>query len=303
MCVGANVVANEANNYKFTSTITLPPVTVAAMSNLTFDWSGLTKDFLGRPMNPATDLGAALMMIWDLPRADFEVALNADMLYTADLVVSPPLNLPIAGVTSGRLYDFLVNGTAVTPAMFNTYFDAGKYTPGNSTFIVAVQTGVDLGRDIRMLQAFNLDAASTVTNVAVTDASTKLTYAANLHDLTIAGVPAGSSSLTLDWSQMKTNALGHAFTEGYVTSAVVGHYTQTPAQLEAGFLDLDSIAVTTYRADIEAGSVLDFTSLKDENGAAFPGIDGNGTWLVGLICGNCRNPAPWYMTILAPCSK
>jgi hypothetical protein len=302
-CFGATVVATEANNYTFTSTITLPPVTVAPMSNLSFDWGGLSKDFLGRAMNPATELGAALMMIWNLPRAEFEAALNADMLYTADLVVSPPLNLPIAGGTSGRLHDFLVNGTAVTPEMFNAYFDATKYTPANSTFIIAVQTGVELGRDIRMLQAFNLDAASTVTNVSLTDASTKLTYAANLHDLTITGVPAGSSSLTLDWSQMKTNALGHAFTEGYVTSAVVGHYTQTPAQLEAGFLDLDRIAVATYRADIEAGSVLDFTSLKDANGAAFPGVDGNGTWLVGLICGNCRNPAPWYMTILAPCSK
>jgi len=303
ICFGASVVAGEANNYTFTSTITLPPVTVAPMSNLTFEWGGLSKDFLGRAMNPATDLGAALMMIWDLPRADFKAALNADALFTADLVVSPPLNLPISGNTSGHLHDFLVNGTAVTPEMFNAYFDAAKYTPANSTFIVAVQTGTDLGRDIRMLQAFNLDAASTVTNVTLTDASTKLTYAANLHDLTITGVPAGVAALTLDWSQMKTNALGHEFTEGYVTSAVVGHYTQTPAELEARFLDLDRIATATYRADVEAGSVLDFTTLKDESGAVFPGIDGDGTWLVGLICGNCRNPAPWYMTVLAPCSK
>jgi len=24
--------------------------------------------------------------------------------------------------------------------------------------------------------------------------------------------------------------------------------------------------------------------------------------VVGLICGNCRNPAPWYLTILKPCT-
>jgi hypothetical protein len=154
-----------------------------------------------------------------------------------------------------------------------------------------------------MLQAFNLDASSTVTNVALTDDSTKLAYTANLHDLTITGVPGGTAALTLDYSKMTTNGLGRPFTEGYVTSAVVGHYTQTPAQLEAQFLDLDRIAAATYRADIQAGSVLDFTTLKDENGASFQGIDDSGTWLVGLICGNCRNPAPWYMTILKPCSK
>ena len=301
-CFGANVIANESNDYRFTSTITLPPVTVAPMTNLTFDWGALTKDFRGRPLNPAADLGTALMMMWNIPRAQFETDLNDDDLYTADLVVSPPLNLPLAGTTSGRLFDFLANGTAVTEAMFKQYFDAGKYTPANSTFIVAVQGGMDIGRDIRMLQAFNIDTTSTVTNVSLTDTSTQLTYSANLHDLGITGVTGGTAALTLDWSMMKTNALGHPFTEAYVTSAVVGHYTQTPAQLEASFLNLDGIAAATYRANIESGSVLDFTQLKDDNGAAFPGIDGEGTWMVGLICGNCRNPAPWYMTILKSCS-
>jgi hypothetical protein len=302
MCFGPNVVANEKNDYAFSSTITLPPVAVAPMSNLTFDWSGLTKDFLGRTLDPSADLGLAIVMFWDLPLADFETALNADALYTADLIVSPPLNLPLAGATSGQLYDFLLNGTAVSPAMINLYFDAALYTPANSTFLVGVQTGTDIGRQLRMLQAFDLDASSSVTNVALTDDSTKLTYTANLHSLTITGVPGGTPTLTLDWSQMKTNALGRAFSDGSVTSAIVGHYTQTPAELEANFLDLDSLAEATYRADIAAGSVLDFTTLKDGSGAGFPGIDDSGTWLVGLTCGNCRNPAPWYMTILKPCS-
>ena len=74
--------------------------------------------------------------------------------------------------------------------MFNAYFDATLYTPANTTFIVAVQTGTDLGQGIRMLQSFNLDASSTITNVALTNDSTKLTYVANLHNLTITGVPA-----------------------------------------------------------------------------------------------------------------
>ena len=81
--------------------------------------------------------------------------------------------------------------------------------------------------------------APRVTNVALTNDSTKLTYTANLHSLTITGVPGGTPALTLDWSQMKTNALGAEFQDAYITSAVVGHYTQTPAELEANFLDLD----------------------------------------------------------------
>jgi hypothetical protein len=190
--------------------------------------------------------------------------------------------------------------------MINPYFDATVYTPANSTFLVGVQTGTEIGRQLRMLQAFNLDASSAVTNVVLTDDSTKLTYTANLHSLRATGVPGGTPNLTLDWSDMVTrmapNALGAVFKDAYVTSAIVGHYSQTPAQLEAQFLDLDGIAIATYRADIPFGSVLDFTQLMDENGASFPGIDDDGTWLVGLFCGNCRNPAPWYLTILKPCS-
>ena len=76
-----------------------------------------------------------------------------------------------------------------------------------------------------------------------------------------------------------------------------------PGELESKFLDLDTLATNYYRANIDSGSVLDFTTLKDDkSGASFPGITADGTWLVGLICGNCRNPAPWYMTILKPCT-
>ena len=284
MCFGANVVANESNNYAFSSTITLPPVTVAPMSNLTFDWSGLTKDFLGHSLNPATDLDMGVMMIWALPRADFEAALNADALYTADLVVSPPLNLPLAGETSAQLHDFLVNGTAPSRRRCSTITSTRRCTrPPTPRFIIGVQTGTDLGRGIRMLQAFDLDASSTITNVTLTNDSTKLTYTANLHNLTITGVPGGTPALTLDWSQMTDERPRRRVQGGLQSrSAIVGHYTQTPAQLEASF----SISIASRSRPTAPTSLRDRRSIsrrcRDESGASFPGIDDSGTWLVGL---------------------
>jgi hypothetical protein len=302
MCVGANIVAAEKNNYTFSSTITVPPVKVAHMANLKFDWTALTKDFLGKPLSPTADLGMALVMIWNLKREDFEKALNADALFTADLAVSPPLNLPTAGMTTGNLHDFLLNGTAISTEMFNDYFDATKYTPANTTFLVAVQTGTELGQQVRMLQAFELDTASSVTDVALTDTSTRLSYTANLRSLTITGVPSGTPALMLDWSQMKTNAHGAPFETTAITSVIVSHFSQSPAELEKRFLDLDQIALASYRAGVPAGTTLDLSTLEDDFGMTFPGINDQGTWLVGLMCGNCRNPAPWYLTILEPCS-
>jgi hypothetical protein len=297
-----NVVASDESNYAFSSTITLAPVPVAPMSNLVFDWSGLTRDFMGHDLAPAKDLGLAMVMFWALPLEEFERQLNADELFTADLIVSPPLSLPLSGATSAHLYDFTINTTPVTPEMINPYFDAAAYPPSRATFIAGVQAGDALGRNLRMMQAFNLDASSSATVVPITNDSMKLAYSVNLHDLKTTVVPAGDPGLTLDWSHMNVDGFGRRFTRGNVTDAIVGHYAGTPAELEKKFLDLDQIALKTYRAAIPSGLVLDFKTLKDDSGASFTGIDGTGTWLVGLLCGNCRNPAPLYMTILKPCS-
>jgi hypothetical protein len=302
MCVG-DVMADEKSNYTFSSTITFEPITVGDMSNLAFDWSGLTRDFEGHTLEPDTDLETAIVMFWDMPLDEFEAQLNADALFTSDLIVSPPLSLPLsAGMTSANLYDFTINTTPVTPDMINPYFDAAAYPPSHASFLVGVQSGSSIGRDMRMIQAFNLDANSSATAVPITDDSMKLSYTAKLRELTPWLVPAGTSDLTLDWADLLVSGLGREFLPNQVTEAFVGHYSETPAELEAKFLDLDRIALAIYRAPIPSGTVLDFSALKDSSGASFPGIDGTGTWLVGLLCGNCRNPAPHYLTILKPCS-
>ena len=307
MCLGANVVAKEVNDYAFSSTITLPPVTAKSMSNLTFAWDKVSIDFLQHPLKATTDINSVSVLLWQLPLADLESKLNADTLTQMDLVVVPPPSWPAPGATTGgatqaKLYDFTVNGTPIAASDFNAFFDPAMYPPAQYSYMVAASTGTTIGQGFRMIQSFNLDAAATSTTVALTNASTKLTYHANLHALTITGVPGGTPNLKLDSGQMKTNAMGAEFTQGVITSAIVGHYNETPAQLETKFLDLATIATNYYRANIDSGSVLDFATLKDSNGAPFPGIDDKGTWLVGLICGNCRNPAPWYMTILKPCT-
>ena len=242
-------------------------------------------------------------MLWNLKLSDLQTKLNADELFTSDLAVSPPPSMAIDGNTTAMLYDFTINGTALPPEMINGYFDATTYTPANSTYIFGVQHGTELGREIRMLQTFNVDASSSNTNVTMTNDSTKMTCQVSLRNLTITGVPRrdarADAGLEPDAERTRWAA---QFKEGYITSAVVGHYSQTPEELEKKFLDLDTIATNYYRADIGAGSVLDFSTLKDSSGASFPGVDDSGTWLVGLICGNCRNPAPWYMTILKPCT-
>jgi hypothetical protein len=306
-CTDGTMTANEANDYSFTSSLMLHPVKVKPMSDLTFNWGGVSKDFLGQTVNPATDLNTIFLLLVNLPAATFEMQLNNDTFATSSIVIPgpPPSFLPTGGVTMTTLYNnFQSADGPVTVDNGGMYLDAATYTPSNSTYVLAAQTGTDMvGTGIRMLQSFELDPSSTNTTVTLTNSSTTLTYSANLHSLHPTGVPAGKADLTLDWGQIQTNALGQPFVATNIANAIVGHYSQTPAQLESQFLDLQTIAQDLYTAEIPSGSVLDFTQLMDKSGNSFPGVDSTGTWLVALICSGCRNPAPYYLTILEPVAQ
>jgi hypothetical protein len=306
-CTSGMIVAAEANDYSFKSSIMLHPVKVQPMSDLHFDWGGVTTDFLGHAVNPVTDFTTIFVLLVNLPSATLEDQLDNDTFSTSSVQITPPPQFQPNGVTSGSLYeDFTAGGEMITPTKAAPYFDASMWTPANSTFAVVAQTGVNLGTNIHMLQSFELDTSSTNTNLTLTNSSTTLTYTANLHDLHPTGVPANTAALSIDWSQIQTNALGNSFgnSPGYpttnITSAIVGHYTQSLSQLESQFLDLETIAQELYTAPVKYGAMLDFTTLVDSAGNPFTGITTDGTWLVGLRCGNCQNPAPWYLTVLAP---
>ena len=300
-CTNGTIVAAEANNYAFKSEIMLHPVTVKSMSDLSFDWGGVTKDFLGHPVNAVNDLNSIFVLLVNLPVAQLETQLDNDTFSQAAVQITPPPLFSPTGQTSGSLFEnFTVGGEAVTLSNAGPYLDAATWTPANSTFALVAQTGPNLGSDIRMLQQFQLDDSSSNTSVTLSNSSTTLTYTANLHSAPPTGVPSGVAGLSLDWSQIQTNALGNPFDPTSITSANVGHYKQSLSQLETQFLDLQTIAEEFYTVDIPSGTTLDFTTLKDSNNNAFTGVTSDGVWLVALQCGNCQNPAPWYLTVLEP---
>lgn len=302
VCSGANLVAAPANNYQFSSTLKFPSISVAPNTELTMDWSSVTIDFLGHTVDTKKDLSMVSILMWNLPLTDLETQLNSDSLKQSDLTVVPLTVYTDGSSTTADVLSFTLNGTKVTSEQILPYFNIDNYPPANHTYILTAATGTTVGQGIKMVQSFLLDSNSTTSKVTMTSNSTKLTYTANLHSLTPTRIPAGEAAITLDWGEMKTNALGNTFTTTNITTAMVAHYTQTATQLETQFLDLDLIATAMYNGTIETGTSVDFSSLTDASGTTFPGIDDTGTWLVALQCGSCRNPAPWYLTILKPCS-
>jgi hypothetical protein len=301
-CSGNSLVASEANDYKFSSTLTFPPVKVAPKSDLNFDWSAVSKDFLGHSLDPQKDLNTILVMMWKLTLDDLQTKLNDDALKQKDLVTLPLQYTTDGSATSAKMLAFSNSGNPDSATILS-FLDPTQYSPSSYTYTLMAATGNVLGEGTKMIQSFQVDPTSTNTNVALTTDSTVLTYSANLHDLTPTLVPASQSALTLDYSQLSKNALGNDWVASNITKALVGHYTQTPTELEGKlFLDLELIATKLYRGDITTGTKAILSNLKTDGGEAFPGIDDTGTWVVALQCGGCRNPAPWYLSVLKTCT-
>ncbi len=314
--------AGEGNNYSFASSLTFSPTTVMPNSNLTFDWSGLTTSFLGHPVDVIEDIDMVSLMMWRLDQAELQAKLNDDSLAQADLVTPsmfyPDLLRQARPEEMGTSAMLLREGTdefgepamvsdltlfmnPLTPEEFMPYFDNEAYPPGEHIYTLIAATGTELGRGTHMMHAFTLDPTSTNTEVVLTDQSTALDYTVDLQTLTPTRVPANTSAISINWRDMMTNALGNEFTPTSIQYVRVSRYLQTPAELEAQFLDLELIADTSYSAEVPAGTSADLSALTNEAGQPFAGIDGTGTWLLALMCGSCRNPAPWYITTLVPC--
>jgi hypothetical protein len=301
-CAGVSVKAADANNYSTWSEMKLPVIKVKPKAELSFDWGSVTKDLIAHSLDAKKDLNLMMVLLFQLPLAELETKLNADSLTQNDLAVSPPLTIRTNGSdTSAKLFGFDLNGTTVTPEMVLKYFDADFYAPANYTYALAGATGTEVGQNIRMVQAFQLDPSSSNTAVTMTDASIKLDWTANLHDLTPTGVPKGVPGVTLDWGDMTKTALGTPFDPTQITRALVAHYSGGSGQIELDFLNIELIATDLYETKVDFGTSVDFSSMKRSDGTAFPGIDDTGTWLVALQCGVCRNPSPWYISILKPC--
>lgn len=305
MCKGNALIAKEVNNYSFTSTLKLTPVSVAPRAgDLTINWGGVTKDFLGHTINPTTDIDMVEVIVVNLPIAQLETMLNDDgTLATSILATVPPPALITDGTaTSAALTTFKVNGYAVGTADIANYLDPAMFPPATTSYVAIAASGTELGKGSLMIQAFKVDPASANTTITLTNTSTTLSYTANLHSATPTGVTAGTGAITLDWGMMTTNALGGQFVTTNITSALIGHYTQSVSQLEQDFLNLETLPSALYRGGIDTGSVVDFSMLMTTGGQAFSGIDDTGTWLLGLECGNCGIPAPWYLTVLKVCT-
>jgi hypothetical protein len=301
----AGVVITDATNYTLSNDFVIQLARLKDNTDLVFDWSQVTRDFFGKTIDPAADIDIFLISLWDLTPSGIRDALKVDNLpLTSNSGVIT--TFPDGTFTSQHLLGFDELGNPLPPdqlwTRFNTADPNFAYPQDQYTFLAMASTGTEVGKGPRMLAMFNIDPAAPDTQLQMTNDSTKLEYSVDLFRGAPVEVPPATPALTIDWSQMTTNAIGNPYSIYQITSAAVAHFSnKSLAELQSQFLSLEDIADGWWSGPVLSGSSIGLDTLVDKNGAAFPGVDANGVWMAALFCTTCNNPAPWSITILEPC--
>ncbi len=280
-CVRCTIL--NANQYRLDAELTVESVRVRAEHDATVDFTGLTVDLQGHPIDPLTDVDqASLLAFRDLTPDEVREGLEANTLEQADVVLWLTA-FPTTGVVA--LSEF---GT-----MGNT-LDAPRYFLSGSTWVLALQSNE--GRTASSMVFLLPDAASDRSEITLTNDTSHLTAEVDLDAFDVVPVAADDPGLVLDWSAVEMDGFGHAFASSDVSQMLLTRYDATPAELASAVLDLERIAAESWTMELGGSTWANLGALRGDT--EFTGITAGSTWVLMLRCETCLNPAPFLLTRL-----
>ncbi|GDX80881.1 hypothetical protein LBMAG42_26920 [Deltaproteobacteria bacterium] len=288
---GTLVFANE-NNYTFAGELTIPSFPLAAGEDVGLDWSGLTRDLQCHETDPVGDIdNAALMVFPYLNQAEVAVGLAHDTLQQVDLGVY--LSYEPGDTTSVSLSQLTFFGTEANIK--------SEFYPDGATWVVLLSTGTRVGVGTRTLTFIEPDSGVSERSADIADACEVLDYTVDLEAMSPLPVPA-QGPWTVDWTGLTVNGHGGPFDPNKVTEVTVAHFTTSALEdLEADFLDLETLADRVWRVEHRSGTTAALADLRaDDDGTAFTGFEPGGTWVLAILCATCSIPAPLGLAVLVP---
>ncbi len=290
-CKDPIIYLEDANNFSYVGTVDVPSVATADASDLEICWDQLLQDIQCHDLDAAQDIDwLSLVRFGHLSQEEVEQKLNDDNLLQSDQSGYVEYENEDAS-TCVSLSDFSFMGTPVdVPAEYNSEL---------GTFMVLLSTGDVIGVGTRMLLFLEPTPKSKNTAVEMPDGCGVLDFSADLQSLEPVVVPR-EEPWSLDWWNLTTNGLGNAMEHENIDGLMLGFYEGMSAQdLQEQFLDLQLITDQIWTMDIDGGATAELSE-ADNNGSAFTGFEGNGTWVLAMTCSRCANPAPLFLTLLEP---
>jgi hypothetical protein len=280
---GGDLVFAEENLYSFSAGFETEQILeIEAQQEVTVDWSAMTTDLRGRPLDPSTVEQVALLNVKAPPEEVFRMIaendIGSDDLQDQTLFVND-------GLTSANLSEFEITDLRFDLALLEERADR--------TWLVSLMNVSDGRNDILGTAVFQPKAEVDGHEVVFFDGISRLTdVQVDIATKAPLTTKEGLGSYSLDWSGLAVDTFGHAIVAEQADELFIGHYSGDVASVEADFLQIDTIADELYRLDVYGTTGALLGEAVDARGGSFGGFTRDGTWLVGIVCTGCATPAP-----------
>lgn len=289
--VDANIVLLDEHNFRYEGDVTVPNVVTASGQDLTICWDQVQANIQCHELDPIADLdNIGLARFPNKTQAEVEQGISLNTLLQADIdgYVEWNMNHSDACV---QLSEFSFFGTPIDVP--------SEYTYDGGTYMLMLTEGLEPGINAKVITFIEPRQDSTNTRVDVPDSCGLLDFEATLTDLEPLVVPA-DGPWVLDWSSLTHDGINAPLLLSSIDRLMIAFYEgQTPAELQERFLDLEIIIDRSWEMELPGGTTADLSEATGPEGA-FPGFEGDGTWLLALFCGRCYNPAPVFLTVVQP---
>jgi len=296
------VTLTDDNQYLSTSTLTPPEILTASGEDLSISWDALTTDMQCHSMDPAADIGkVALLRFRGLTKEQAAELLTAGELLMSDIDGYIQYETG-ESVTSCNLSDLSNLGT---PVDITEEYKASE----TNVYMLLWATGTQPGTGARAMVFLRPVAGELNTEVNA--------------DLTMSCDPAsGDGILTFDaelppaldvpethtmfdWRAITVDGLGNEIVADNIDRILLAYYAdKTPEQLQEQIFDIEMIATDIWEIEeYGGGRRADLRNARHrETNEFFSGFGDRtgGTWLLGLMCSTCQNPAPVVLTVINP---
>jgi hypothetical protein len=300
-----NVVIKDENNYSSVSSLAIPVVPVASLSDLTFTWDGLTKDLLCHTAGTVDNV--AFLQIKNQTQMQVEQKMAVGLIGQKQVAVY------------GEQHTMTGTANALTTAQLTKFDWYDKFTPATdfamsstTQYVMLFTHGTALGAGAMSMVFIQPTDGNTTTAVSAPNpcpdgvangANNVLNFAATLSPMAVS-IPT-NGPWKVDWSEITMDNFGNPlnFSMTQLDKVEVGFFQgKTPADIQSDFVNIETDATALYTYKVPQGqNYIDLTD-PPTSGGTFPGFAGmtDGTWAVAVISTADSVPAPLIFAVLQP---
>jgi hypothetical protein len=302
------VALSDEDNYSSTSSLMPKEIVTASGEDLDIFWDQLTVDMQCHAMSPTEDVDkVALLRFRGLTKEQAATRLTEGELQMNEIDGYIQYETKEDNTETSCKLSQLTN--LGTPVDITQEYKEGE----DSVYMLLWATGTRPGLGARSMVFLRPIVGEVETEVHAEPACDPttgegiLTFDATFPDPV--EVPEGKT--VIDWRNVTVDGLGNAIFANNIDRILLAYYEgKTPAELADQILDIEMIATDIWEIrDFAGGRRADLSAARhrEANGTQgdyFEGFGGRpeGTWLVGLMCSLCQNPAPMVLTVLKPVS-